>query len=122
MKVIDNENTVFFDVDETLIQHCAYTDDCEVEVEDPIADRIITVNKHYQHIRLLKEEKARGRYIVVWSAGGYQWAENVIKALDLSIYVDLVMTKPLAYVDDKPITEWLSRRIYISPETRYKNN
>jgi len=68
---------------------------------------------HNGHIKILKDRKARGSFIVVWSAGGYAWANAVVKALGLEEYVDLVMTKPHAYVDDKQAAEIMGERIYL---------
>jgi hypothetical protein len=56
----------------------------------------------------------------VWSRGGYEWAANAVRALDLVKYVDEVVTKPMVYFDDKHVTEWLPYRVYLQPEMIYK--
>jgi hypothetical protein len=51
-------------------------------------------------IEHLKKMKARGYSVVVWSAGGSDWAEAVVKALKLEEYVDVVMPKIDFHLDD----------------------
>lgn len=123
MNIHKNENVTPFDVDGTLI--VSYTEESakhgrKVQVWDAITEKYITVVAHEPNIRLLMEEHHRGSLVIVWSRGGYQWAANVIKALDLVDYVSDVYTKPLAYFDDLPIEAWLKYRVYLEPETRYK--
>jgi HAD superfamily phosphatase (TIGR01681 family) len=124
MVVIKKEPTAFFDVDETLIlSKVTWSNENErrVNIQDPLnKDNFIVMTAHEQMIRLLKEEKHRGSYIVVWSRGGNEWAANVLRALNLDKYVDLVMSKPMAYFDDKDISEWLPYRVYIPADVRYK--
>lgn len=112
MKVIENESIIFFDCDDTLVMwgldpiNPAY-------VINPYYGESERLAPHKGHIKVLKERKARGSTIVVWSAGGYKWAEAVVKALNLEEYVDLCMTKPHAYVDDKTAAEIMGERIYL---------
>ena len=44
--------------------------------------------------------RSRDHTIVVWSAGGYKWAEAAVKALGLTKFVDVVMCKPSWIYDD----------------------
>ena len=54
-----------------------------------------------QHaINHLKKMKARGYSVVVWSAGGSEWADAVVQALGLEDYVDVVMPKIDFHLDD----------------------
>jgi len=57
---------------------------------------------HREHIKLVKQFKARGFNVVVWSQGGSAWSERVVKALDLQDYVDVVTGKPNWFIDDLP--------------------
>ncbi len=82
----------------------------EIPVER-ILTQLVIPNK--AHIDLLKESKAGGMSVVVWSQGGSDWAEAVVKALNLTQFVDAVVSKPVAYVDDLPATEFMTDRIYI---------
>lgn len=121
MKVIENEQLKFFDVDDTLVMPNDGTG-TTVEVYDAVTNKFITMKVHKPMVRLLREEHHRGSYVVVWSRSGYEWAANVIKALDLVSYVHLVCSKPFAYFDDKDIAEWLPYRVYLQPDMKYKRN
>lgn len=122
MKVVENENTRPWDVDDTLVLH-----DIEkhggvlIKVLDPQSGHTVILSPHRPMIKLLKEEKSRGGYIIVWSRGGYAWAKVVVEALQLTEYVDLIMTKPLVYYDDKDVDTWMKDRVYLEPGTIYKN-
>lgn len=123
MKIIQSEYLVMVDVDDTLVMHDTqgvYEEDI-ITVMDPLnqKNRIELVpNKNM--IRLLREEKSKGATIIVWSRGGYKWANTVVKALGLESCVHMIMTKPLVYFDDKDVTEWMKYRVYIGPNDSYK--
>ena len=71
--------------------------------------------RHDAHCNKLKEFAARGHSIVLWSAGGSDWAETVIKALNLDDLVCVIMPKPYWYMDDLEAAEFLAgKRIYIA--------
>lgn len=116
---VDNEMVCPFDVDDTLViwdRQCDSPGEGRIQIEDPYGHFTVFLKPHTQHVRLLKQMKARGRYVIVWSGGGNLWAEAVIKALKLERYVDLVLTKPITYVDDLTCDKWMGSRIYMSPE------
>ena len=48
----------------------------------------------------LKKMKARGYSIIVWSAGGSDWAEVAVEALGIQDWVDVVMPKIDFHLDD----------------------
>lgn len=125
MKVIQSERPIFCDVDDTLVMH---GDDLTllcpldiVEINDPISKRKIRLRKNHAMIRLVKEEFTRGAHIFVWSRGGFDWASSVVIALGLKPYVHYVLSKPLVYLDDKNVEQWLKDRVWISPNTKYKH-
>lgn len=122
MKIINNENIRPFDVDGTLVSAVkgSLTPLPHAYIYDPITKKEIKVRVHEAMVRLLKEEKHRGSYVIVWSRGGYEWAANVIKALELTQYVDQIMSKPTIYFDDVPVKKWLKDRVYIGPDEIYK--
>lgn len=121
MIVLEKENIKPFDVDDTLVMHDREPCNSDtVMIVDPYSSFKVFLAKNHPMIRLLKEEKARGGTIVVWSRGGYAWAKAVVEALELEPYVDLIMSKPMVYFDDKDVSEWLKDRVYIGPNTRYK--
>lgn len=123
MVVTKNENISPFDVDGTLVIQRDYADinQKEVCIRDPLdASRMIIMAIHEPMVRLLKEEAAKGFHIIVWSRGGWGWAEAVVKALDIEQYVNEVKTKPLVYFDDLPVEQWLPYRVFLSPDSKYK--
>lgn len=117
-KIIKSENVVFFDCDDTLIIGAGPGK--KIEILDPTGGPDISTFAHEPNIRLLLEEKARGSFVIVWSRGGYQWANNILTALGLMDRVDLVMSKPLVYFDDTPIEKWLPYRVWLEPNMNYK--
>lgn len=116
------ENIRPFDVDDSLVMH-DYPDfkgSTYVKVHDTVTDGSIRLMVNEPMVRLLKEEAMRGAYILVWSRGGHEWANAVLEALEIKKYVDLIMSKPMVYFDDKPVSEWMTDRVYIKPNVKYK--
>lgn len=99
MYVLESDKCLWVDVDDTLIMwsedHGGWS-------------------PHEEHIALVKQFHARGQKIVVWSAGGVEWAVKAIEWLKLENYVDLVVSKPAWFIDDLPASEFLpeSSRIF----------
>lgn len=125
MMVIRNENTVFCDIDGTLILNRKETDGvdyAQVSIKDPLGEGYLNFNVHRPMVRLVREESHRGSYVVAWSRGGYEWAESVIKALKLEDCVQLILSKPLVYFDDVPIQDWLPYRVFLDPTVPYKRD
>lgn len=120
VKTISNERIIPVDVDDTLVMHDFSAIDETILISDPYSDGVIEVRPNRPMLRILQDEKARGAFIIVWSRGGFAWAKAVVEALELQNYVDLVMTKPIVYLDDKDIGEWLKDRVYIKPDVKYK--
>lgn len=118
MKVIKNETTILFDIDETLIFHKEWHPgkaDVPVDriaVYDHRIQRTLEVKLNEENIALLKQSKARGRCVIVWSNAGYEWATIVIKKLGLTDHVDYVLTKPGCYVDDLDANQFM-HRVYL---------
>ena len=109
MRVVENENMVCFDIDETLVvwNVPAGREEEAITFDNfGYSERLLP---HHAHIKLLKQFKVRGQYVVVWSQGGYRWALEVVKRLGLEEYVDLVMSKPKWIVDDLPAAAWTKR-------------
>lgn len=117
---IANENVRPFDCDGCLIVDKDKSD-LVVDVVDPIDPaKVIKVGVNKPMVRLLREECARGSYIVVWSRGGHQWASNIVYALKIEDCVSLILSKPIVYFDDIPVQEWLKDRVFIEPHVKYK--
>lgn len=123
MTVNDNENIAPFDVDGTLLltpQRTDPSDSTYREVYYPATQSNIKQRVNRAMVTLLKEEKSRGAFVIVWSRSGKEWAKNAVQALALEDYVDCVMAKPKSYFDDTPVEEWLKDRVFISADVRYK--
>lgn len=120
MKVIRATRSVFFDVDETLVLW-------DWHDIDPDGKGLLNINgehvlPHFRHIELLKQFKARGHTVIIWSQGGHEWAEYVCKALALEEFVDIVMDKPNWYVDDLHVNAWMKNPIYLHPTDPSKDS
>jgi hypothetical protein len=120
MRVIENEQLAMIDCDDTLIMWGSKNKKHPfVTIIDPYDGKKAKVRKHLGHIKVLKDRKVRGAFIVVWSAGGYKWAEAVVKALKLENFVDIIASKPIMYVDDKEAVEILGERLYLGADSKY---
>lgn len=125
MRINKNENNDFYDCDGTLILHLSaeqLKNHPKIDILDPVTKKYITVGVNQPMVRLLRESHQRGFCVKVWSRGGWEWASNVLKALELVPYVDEVLSKPMAYFDDMPIETWLPYRVFLPPNTVYKGN
>ena len=112
---IKNEMICPFDVDETLVLERP-VHSCSHTIVNPYTGETEHRLVHEGHIKLMRHMHGRGRFIVVWSGNGVLWAKAVVEALGIQDYVHLVMTKPIAYVDDLPSNSWLNNQIYFKPK------
>lgn len=116
MIVLQGGPPVDVDVDDTLIVW-DNSPDTDKRKSDSIFIICNGVGAYYTpneyNIQYLKEFAKRGHLITVQSKSGVQWAEAVVKALNLEDYVAMVRAKPFYYIDDKPCQEWMGpRRFY----------
>ena len=90
--------TVFFDVADTLVMW-----------DEKLKGDTVCINcdGHLSHMVInkgnleeLKRHGSRGIDVIVWSKGGVQWAQSVVRALKLEKYVAGIMSKPFCYYDD----------------------
>jgi len=117
MKYFDNDNVVWFDVDETLV---LYKGDHHkpqeglLEFIDPYTEKQLYLQPHKEHAYLMEQYKGRGYTVGVWSANGGRWAKHVVDRLQLGGFVDIVMSKPTKHVDDKKdLNDIVGSRVYI---------
>lgn len=119
-RTIENDLIVVCDVDDTLVMwnNVKWWEPGPglVEFCDPTDNGIVWLKPHTAHINLLKKYKAQGYTIIVWSAGGWRWAESVVKTLGLDHIVDVRQSKPLKFMDDLPANHVLGNRVYIPLE------
>lgn len=126
MKPANSDTPIAFDVDNTLIfetsntnLHWAKTNDLQfVDIKCPYDDITRKYIIHEEHIKLLKDNRARGFSVVVWSNNGKAWAEAVVKALNLGDYVDDCMSKFIKVIDDQEPNKFLKAHIYL--KSRYE--
>ena len=84
MTVFNYENTVYFDIDNTLLmwdENHTQPFDGAVSVVCPHDNRISYHRPHKRHIRFLRKQVAKGMGVVLWSAAGCGWASAAAKAL-----------------------------------------
>lgn len=118
MEVFQGNRSTYFDVDDTLMEwkQCDPSDINACKIEN---NGYIFYKRPIQcHIDELRNQKMAGNTVVVWSAGGARWAEAVIKALKLEQYVDVVLTKPDFYYDDKDVSYWFPNKRYYHLEEK----
>jgi hypothetical protein len=124
MIVIPGDTIVYVDVDDSLVMWSPTPEDletkgidftcdgalkpgyCELKNMDAYTVRLVP---HRTHVEQIKKHKMRGHTVVVWSQGGYKWAETVVKTLELEQYVDVVIAKPLWLIDDLPASEFMPK-------------
>lgn len=120
MQVVRRDQVIMVDVDDTLIRRGNYkelhVDGCVFyQIPHPLRNgQTVERIPLRSNIQLIKDMHARGRYIIVWSAGGWQWAEAVVKSLGLEPHVHLILEKPIAYVDDLEANEFMGQRIFLN--------
>lgn len=132
MIVLRGNQIIFCDVDDTLVKWGTPTTEEEMKdaipITCPISKTYIDnepieveswieyLRPHKKHIEQIKLHKMRGHTVVIWSAGGAEWAEAVVKALNLENYVDLVIGKPTWTYDDLKFHEFMGKVIYLKDE------
>lgn len=116
--ILKSDRVSTYDCDDTLVRWIWDQNEKEVLKDKMLKFDTTGTGFHMRYVFLvpneevinnLKQNKATGGAIVVWSAGGYLWAEEVVKVLGLKDQVDLIMSKPTRYVDDLPCTEWMGK-------------
>lgn len=119
-QIIKNEQNIYFDVDDTLVIWGKVPKGKKaIAITDPYDGTQHYLMPHAGHIKVLKDRKARGATIHVWSSAGWRWAEVVVKALGIEKHVDFVLSKPIMYVDDLQAHEVLGERLYLGKESAY---
>lgn len=101
------EPIVYCDVDDTLVSWKHYPECLPgmIGFDDPTGT--LFLDPINEHIEALKAHKLRGHTVIVWSAGGAEWAREVVSKLGLDNYVDACMSKPNWFYDDIPAAEFM---------------
>jgi len=106
--ILESDNTVYCDIDDTLVKWNA-------SVDEKITDCVLFNNygydvylvPHRKHIESLRLHKARRHKIIFWSAGGWEWAKEVVTTLDLLDLADAILSKPKWFYDDLPASSFM---------------
>jgi FMN phosphatase YigB (HAD superfamily) len=110
MITFKERKTVYFDCDDTLLEWktCSEDEEGALRIENnghAFYKKVISAN-----VEALIDHSLAGHLVVVWSAGGSTWAETIIKALNIELYVDVILNKPDFYYDDKDPSHWMPER------------
>ena len=111
---IVGDNIAYFDCDETLVFVDSIPEGSDtVWVQIPgFPGKLCGIHK--THVQRLKDHKIWGNGVVVWSRSGHKWAKAVVEALELTEFVDVVLSKPLYFYDDKPCNQILGEHRFLS--------
>lgn len=117
MKIIKKDQVIVIDIDNTLIlwsKNHHEPGKNKIKIFDPLSQEALYLTPHKVHIRLLKQHKARGYFVIVWSKASYHWANAVVKALGIEEHINLVMSKPEKHIDDcENVVDILGPRVYL---------
>lgn len=122
---LEEGQVAYFDVDDTLIlwEGCSeavlYGADHD-PMEMNFKGKRLYVRPLMTHVDQLIEQSCKGLKIVVWSAGGADWAEAVVQHLGLEAYVDVILTKPNFFYDDHKPEDFMRNHFYFANEERKK--
>lgn len=108
---LPDKKTVFCDVDETLILWKDDPTDLQNSVIE-VANGNLVVKFHRRHIELVKQFFNIGWNVIIWSQGGSNHAEHVVKACGLDKHIHGIMPKPDVILDDKPLEAQGIRRSF----------
>jgi len=110
MQVIKGNQFTFFDVDDTIIMW-------DRDSQDVLIDGI-WFTTHKGHLVQMYKHAARGHQIILWSAGGWEWAERVAVALGLDKDIKnlVVLEKPTWFYDDLRPEDFLGYNKYLGKD------
>ena len=114
--VVKSELIVMVDVDDTLLKwqgDFSKPAKDRIKLIDPYDKSHVYLLPHKKHVKLLKDYKARHFKVIVWSGAGWKWAQEAIKKLKLTKYVDVILSKPAKYMDDLHAPDILGSRVYL---------
>lgn len=108
--------TVYFDVDETLLLWDKPQGDTAKNYKPcrEIAIFNLSFYVHEVHLARLILHHCIGDKVVVWSGGGEAWAREVVTRLAIEKSVDVILSKPDFYYDDKNFSEFKGNYLYFN--------
>lgn len=107
MNIIKGKKFVYFDVDDTLVLWHQEGEDLVAFSNPDDASDVWMLKPNWPIIAKLKQHKRDGDTVIVWSQGGWDWAQEAVSVLRLESYVDAVMTKPHMFYDDIPAERFM---------------
>lgn len=115
------EQVVVCDVDDTLIMYdlSKHPGATTQVIVNPYSKMGIDIVPNKKNINTLIKFKKLGYFVIVWSRTGKLWAEEVVRELGLSEFVDQTLCKPLFYIDDKDAETWIGDRVWRAQEEGY---
>ena len=116
MQVVKYDFVAYFDVDEKLIRWVSGMSNITI-THNGIEMSGLVMDKHIERIKM---HKFWGNGVVVWSKSGYSFALEVVKALGIEKYVDVVCAKPSWYYDDKKCEEFMGEHRFMYMANRFK--
>jgi len=103
--------TVFFDIDDTLVSWERYNqsqyDENMIGFIDPDDGKTYYLDVIHENVEALKRHKLRGHTIILWSQGGAEWCKEVAEKLKIDKSVDAYIRKPVWFYDDIPANEFM---------------
>lgn len=124
---MSSEFTVYCDVDRTLITKFSKGYEKTYHLSTELFPNQIKISGELEHlngtyeihmgnVNILKEYKARGYSIIIWSARGSSWAAKTADAVGLSEVADFYLAKPTKYIDDKHASEFMGEPLFFTEE------
>lgn len=108
-----NNFVLMVDVDDTLVRAISdFDNDYGPDIQDPLTLACFGLETFESNIKYMQRAKLKGYTVIVWSKQGVEWAEAVVKTLHLENFVDMIISKPVEYMDDKEEGSLLGKRIY----------
>lgn len=112
MLTVPNDKILCVDIDGTLVDYVSVKDKFDHIIS--YGDVLVYLKERKMNRALMVHHKeVRDYFIIVWSANGKEWATKIIELLGLESQVDLIMTKPREYLDDKSVEKWMTNQIFV---------
>lgn len=115
MIVISGNQFTYFDVDDSLVMwHWPADGSDDFITLEPWNDgEKVRLAVNTAMVDQLKKNALRNQTVIVWSQGGWKWAETVVKALNLEKYVTAVIEKPMWVFDDLPADQFMPKSKWV---------
>ncbi len=110
MSYIPSLKAVYCDVDDTLVMMDLSSYPEAEKITLTYVHGPVTVVKNQPQINFLEYLHKLGWEIYIWSKTGADWAELVGKSLELPFPVKAYLPKPMMYVDDQDVSDWIGKR------------